>query len=173
MVYEKTFDIWVNKKIEIPWLGGSNSDIKEIYIAWDESRAYVEKFIVNVSAKASARTNLELLLNGNTYASFHWDIFNGSLKTFTGDIKQYLRNGTNVFGANFSKDWFNPFPVELELTVVGTAVFESKIPGQQPPPPIIGGIPGALSKYILPITIGVLGGAAVAGIMYIVRRRRG
>lgn len=172
MVYEKTIDIWVNKKISIPWFVGSNSDTKTIYIAWDEDKTYVEKFIVNVSAKAHGATNLELLLNGNTYASFHWDIFDGSLKTFTGDIRHYLRNGSNVFVANFFRDWYNQLPVELELTVVGTVVFESKIPGQQHPPPIIGGVPGAFSKYILPITIGVLGGAAVAGIMYIVRRRR-
>ena len=81
-------------------------------------------------------------------------------------------NVVNTFGANFFKDPLNPFNVELELTVIGVIVLESKIPGKQPPPPIIGGVPGTLRKYILPITIGILGGAAVAGIMYIVRRRR-
>jgi len=158
----KEYPVWLNKRLEIPWFGGSTGDTVKKDIAWDETKTKIVSGRIDVTAKASARTNLDIYLNYNEIVHFHWELWEeGVTKTFSDDITALIKNGTNVFEAQFYKDPVNPLGVGVTFTVTVIIEFEGEEPSVEP----------WWKKYALPIAIasGVAGGTLA--IVSAVRRK--
>jgi len=158
----KEYPIWQNKKLEIPWYAGSTSDTVKKDIAWDEAKTKIRSGRLDITAKANARTNLDIYLNYNEVIHFHWELWEeGARKEASEDITALIKNGTNIFSAEFYKDPVNPLGVGVIFTVTVLIEFEGEEPTVEP----------WWKKYALPIAIasGVAGGTLA--IVSTVRRK--
>jgi len=154
------YPIWSNKKLEIPWHGGSTGDTVKKNITWDEAKTKILSAKMDVTAKASARTNLDIYLNYKEIVHFHWELWEEAVtKTFSGDVTALIKNGTNVFEASFYKDPINPYGVGVTFTVTILIEFEGEEPSVEP----------WWKKWIIPIAVG--SSIAVVGMAIATARR--
>ena len=155
----KEYPVWLNKKLEIPFYGGSAGDTVKKDITWNENKTRIVSARMDVEAKASARTNLDIYLNYSEVVHFHWELWEeGASKTFSGDVTALIKNGTNVFQADFYKDPVNPFGVGATFTVTVLIEYEGEEPSVRP----------WYERWVVPIAVGsaiaLIGGTAIASL---------
>jgi hypothetical protein len=164
-VETKSYPLWVNKKLSIPWWSGAvASDFREIVFSWDPSETKIASAKLIIVAQASARTNLRLSINNNEAAYLRWEITEDQAqKTAESDVTQLLANGINLFTVEYWKDLMVPFDVTATFTATLIIEYEGSSPEERERT--------WLEKYWMYIAAGVavvvLGGLSIA---YAMRR---
>jgi len=151
----KTFDIWRDEKIDIPWHGSAGEKTRKLDITWTE-KTEITLAELALMIKSTARTTYKLELNANEIFNEHWELWEDlQSRTRTNDVTSILRNGLNVFTATLLKDFFNAAQAIATFDLILTLGYEGEEP--QPPRPWY-------EKYI-PFTIGgagmVVGGLGI------------
>ena len=147
----KTYELWKDKKIELGWTEGSKTDVVKKDITWDEKKTEIKSARIDVTARATDRTALTIRLNFSDVVYLSWGLGeNDRVKTGSGDCMGYLRNGENIFEADFHKHFFDPVFERVIFSATLVITYEGKEPGVEP----------WWKKYL---TWGLAGGGLVIG----------
>jgi len=129
----KTYRIWIDKELSIPWYAGSTNDNRKIRIVWDEKRTEILSARLEIIARGNGRTNLKIRVNDNVVSHFHWEIWEDmATKSDDVDIVSLLANGDNLFIADFYKDFLHPFDVRCVFSVILKVEYEGESPEERP-----------------------------------------
>ena len=147
----KTYELWKDKRIDLGWLDWGKTDVVKKDIKWDEKKTKIKSARIDVTARATDRTGLTIRLNFSDVVDLHWGLGEDNrVKTGSGDCIGYLRNGENIFEADFHKDFFDPVPEHVIFSATLVITYEGKEPGVEP----------WWKKYL---TWGLAGGGLVIG----------
>lgn len=150
----KSFKIWTDKILKIPWHGGSTDDAVKKEVSWDAEKTVIDGAELRLSARASGNTQIYIYMNGNEIVNIRWaPVDDMQVKGAVEDVSGVLINGGNNFEVRFDKLTLWPFDVSITFTLELIITFSGEEPDVKP----------WYEKYVIPMSI-ALGSTMVGAV---------
>ena len=129
----KTYEIFRNKEVVVPWNWSKNAVSIAKDITWDEKNTTISSVKLRTTIKPSeGYTKAWIELNYTEVGFMSWVLGDNSLKSSEVDIIGSIVNGSNFFNIVVAKEFANFNEVKFVLSQQVVISYEGKEPVEKP-----------------------------------------